>query len=508
MQVHLSTQLPAGLWTVEVRRDGEAFLLAEAGTSIALAGGGCVRLLAPYSPGPGGNGVRLWVSLLDTPEPLHTYLARHGRPIRYGYVQGSFPIAAYQNVYVTEPGSAEMPSAGRPFTPEVLTRLVAKGVGIAPLLLHTGVASLEANEPPYAEYFRVTSATAHRVNDTRRRGGRVVAIGTTVVRALESVVDEHGRVHPARRLDPDGGLPGPPGALHRRLPDRLARARGIASGHARGHRRPADPRGLLRRRARRGLPVARVRRRPSDPAVTAASDPAVTQSPLSTLPTTRRAILNLLKREGPLTATRWPDALALTPAAIRMQLVHLEEDGLLSREESAADGGRRGRPSHTYTLTAAAEALYPKRYGDLTTELLGYLGGPDGEQVDALFEQRRQRRVDGARPRLAHLSFDEQVAALAAILDEDGYLADAARQEDGSWLITEHNCAILTVAHGFSQACSSELSFIRDAPARGAHGGSSGWPTSRWTGAHVCACTGASTPAEATRRSRTTAPAR
>ena len=175
VQVHLSTQLPAGLWTVEVRREGSAFLFAEAGTSIALAGGGCVRLLAPYSPGPGGTGVRLWVSLLDTPEPLHTFLARHGRPIRYGYVQGSFPITAYQNVYVTEPGSAEMPSAGRPFTPEVLTRLVAKGVGIAPLLLHTGVASLEANEPPYAEYFRVTSATRpprQRHPAPRRAGGR------------------------------------------------------------------------------------------------------------------------------------------------------------------------------------------------------------------------------------------------------------------------------------------------------------------------------------------------
>ena len=196
VQVHLSTQLPAGLWTVEVRKGGEAFLDAEPGTNIELDGGGCVRLLTPYSPGPGGAGVRLWVSLIDTPEALHTYLARHGRPIRYGYVRGDFPLAAYQNVYVTEPGSAEMPSAGRPFTPEVLTRLAAKGVGVAPLLLHTGVASLEANEPPYAEYFRVSSATAHRVNDTRRRGGRVLAVGTTVVRALESVVDEHGHVHP------------------------------------------------------------------------------------------------------------------------------------------------------------------------------------------------------------------------------------------------------------------------------------------------------------------------
>jgi S-adenosylmethionine:tRNA ribosyltransferase-isomerase len=196
VQIHLSTQLPAGLWTIELRRDGEVVLDAVSGTNLELAGGGSVSLLTPYSPGPGGSGVRLWVALLDTPEPLHTYLARHGRPIRYGYVRGNFPIAAYQNVYVTEPGSAEMPSAGRPFSPEVLTRLVAKGVGVAPLLLHTGVASLEANEPPYAEYFRVSSATAHRVNDTRSRGGRVVAIGTTVVRALESVVDEHGWVHP------------------------------------------------------------------------------------------------------------------------------------------------------------------------------------------------------------------------------------------------------------------------------------------------------------------------
>jgi DeoR family suf operon transcriptional repressor len=224
----------------------------------------------------------------------------------------------------------------------------------------------------------------------------------------------------------------------------------------------------------------------------------VTDSPLDTLPTTRRAILNVLKRQGPLAANDVAQALALTPAAIRLQLIRLEEDGLLARADlagtesagadsvgpaSAGNSARRGRPAHTYTLTSAAEALYPKRYGDLTTELLGYLGGPDGEQVDELFELRRRRRVDGALPRLAHLSFDEQVAALAAILDEDGYLADAARQADGSWLITEHNCAILTVAHGFSQACSSELSFIRDAlpgatVERVAH---------LMDGAHVCA---------------------
>jgi S-adenosylmethionine:tRNA ribosyltransferase-isomerase len=101
----------------------------------------------------------------------------------------------YQNVYASEPGSAEMPSAGRPFTPEVITRLVAKGVGVVPLVLHTGVSSLESHEPPYAEYYRVPAHTAHAVNDAHRQGGRVLAIGTTVVRALETVATPDGRVH-------------------------------------------------------------------------------------------------------------------------------------------------------------------------------------------------------------------------------------------------------------------------------------------------------------------------
>jgi DeoR family suf operon transcriptional repressor len=207
----------------------------------------------------------------------------------------------------------------------------------------------------------------------------------------------------------------------------------------------------------------------------------VIESPLQQLPTTRRAILNLLKREGSLTAADVAVALSLTPAAIRLQLAHLEEDGLLERDE--APSGRRGRPTYLYRLSSAADALYPKRYGDLATELLGYLGGPDSEQVEALFEQRRQRRVDDAKPKLSNLSFDEQVLALAAILDQDGYLADAERLNDGSWRITEHNCAILAVAHGFSQACSSELSFIREAlpgakVERVAH---------LMDGAHVCA---------------------
>ena len=207
------------------------------------------------------------------------------------------------------------------------------------------------------------------------------------------------------------------------------------------------------------------------------------QSPIAQLPTTRRAILNLLKRNGPLDAAAVAGALGLTAAAVRLQLSRLEEDGLVTHTDEVPERAGRGRPRHVYELTSAAEALFPKRYGDLTTELLGYLGGPDDARVDELFEQRRRRRVAGALPRTADLPFDEQVAALTAILDEDGYLAEAERLPDGSWRITEHNCAILTVAHGFSQACTSELAFIREAlpgatVRRVAH---------LMDGAHVCA---------------------
>jgi S-adenosylmethionine:tRNA ribosyltransferase-isomerase len=194
--VHLSTRLPADLWTVELRCAGQPHFGAQPGDRYALPAGGSVALLTPYATHP--DGVRLWVASITLPEPLLAYLSAHGRPIRYGYVAGEWPIAMYQNVYATEPGSAEMPSAGRPFTPEVLTRLVARGVGVVPILLHTGVASLEAAEVPYPEYFRVSRPSAQRINDTRRHGGRVIAIGTTVVRALETVVDERGEVSPGR----------------------------------------------------------------------------------------------------------------------------------------------------------------------------------------------------------------------------------------------------------------------------------------------------------------------
>jgi S-adenosylmethionine:tRNA ribosyltransferase-isomerase len=154
-------------------------------------------VLAPYPLGSALNAPsRLWIAALELESPVLPYLERFGTPIRYSYVTRSWPESMYQTIFATEPGSAEMPSAGRPFTPELVTRLVSAGIQVAPLLLHTGVASLEDHEPPYEEYFRVTRETADRVNSTRRGGGRVVAVGTTVVRALETVTDPRGMTSP------------------------------------------------------------------------------------------------------------------------------------------------------------------------------------------------------------------------------------------------------------------------------------------------------------------------
>ncbi len=129
--------------------------------------------------------------------PLPRHLCRHGRPIRYSYVREQWPLADYQTAFALQPGSAEMPSAGRPFTPALITRLVARGVLVAPLVLHTGVSSPERHEPPYPERYAVPTATAQLVNHVHEHGGRVIAVGTTVVRALETAAAPDGTVSAA-----------------------------------------------------------------------------------------------------------------------------------------------------------------------------------------------------------------------------------------------------------------------------------------------------------------------
>ncbi len=234
-ELHLSTRRPDGRWIVELRHPGRPastpWLDARPGTLLHLPGGATAQLLAPSGPAsadrpttdrpapadrpttdrqapadrpatdraaPSGGspaGVRLWVARLDLAQPVLTYLARYGRPIRYHYVDHDRPLGAYQTVFADQPGSAEMPSAARPFSAELVTRLVTRGVGFAPFVLHTGVSSLEAHEPPSAEWYRITAESAAAVNAARDSGHRVIAVGTTAVRTLETVADTRGRVH-------------------------------------------------------------------------------------------------------------------------------------------------------------------------------------------------------------------------------------------------------------------------------------------------------------------------
>jgi len=203
LELHLSTHLPADLWVVELRAPGEhgtqPFRGAIPGETLTLPANAAATLHVPYSrdraAAPDGP-ARLWIATLRLPCPLDAYLTEYGFPIRYRYVREGWPLSYYQTVYATEMGSAEMPSAGRAFTPELITRLVAQGVQIAPLLLHTGVASLEDHEPPYEEYYRVPPETAQLVNAARGEGRRIIAVGTTVVRALETVTGADSVTHP------------------------------------------------------------------------------------------------------------------------------------------------------------------------------------------------------------------------------------------------------------------------------------------------------------------------
>jgi S-adenosylmethionine:tRNA ribosyltransferase-isomerase len=193
--LHFSTALPGGLVVVEPR-----------GPLLPLPGGAKVTLLAPYR-----DSSRLWIARLDGVADLRTYLSRYGRPITYAYIDRRFPLDAYQTVFAEEPGSAEMPSAGRAFTRQLLVCLRRRGVRLAKLVLHAGVASLESHERPYDELYEVPVRTADEVRRAKERGGRVIAVGTTVVRALESSVDRAGRVIASRGwtdlvITPERGL--------------------------------------------------------------------------------------------------------------------------------------------------------------------------------------------------------------------------------------------------------------------------------------------------------------
>ncbi len=182
-------------------------------------------------------------------------------------------------------------------------------------------------------------------------------------------------------------------------------------------------------------------------------------SSLNTLPEGRRSILNALKKRGELRAEELADLTNITASGIRQQLTALEADGLVSHLEKRIG---RGRPKHVYKLSAAADALYPRMYPELTNELLDYVRDDDPELLERIFKRRMQRRLENAKERLkTQKTFEARVTELTKILDQDGYLAEYQKLENGTYLVTEHNCAVIGVALQYGQACSSEIEFLR-----------------------------------------------
>ncbi|RZL77257.1 MAG: S-adenosylmethionine:tRNA ribosyltransferase-isomerase [Rhodococcus sp. (in: high G+C Gram-positive bacteria)] len=191
--VHFSTELEDGEWAVEVRAPGPvagALGSVGAGTRIGLPLGAVATLAELW---PRGS-TRLWRAAIDGVTDVPTeLLATSGRPITYAYVPEHWPLPDYQTIFGRTGGSAEMASAARPFTHTLITELATSGVVVAPILLHTGVSSPERGEPPIPERYEVPEPTARLVNDRRAAGGRVIAVGTTVTRALETQATSDGR---------------------------------------------------------------------------------------------------------------------------------------------------------------------------------------------------------------------------------------------------------------------------------------------------------------------------
>lgn len=187
--------------------------------------------------------------------------------------------------------------------------------------------------------------------------------------------------------------------------------------------------------------------------------PAHVGPALAELPATRRALLVALRKRGEARAEELAEQLDITVSAVRQHLQGLAAADLVAHREERPGPGR---PRHVYRLAPAADALFPRSYGELTVELLDYIGDEDPELVKRAFERRRRARVERVRERLEGLTFGARVEEVARVLDEDGYLADCEELPDGSFQIREHNCAILAVARRYGHACGTEIAFLRE----------------------------------------------
>ena len=459
LRIHFSTELPGGLWLVEAREPVGATTVAFfddlTGADVTLAGGGRVHLLDRF-----GDSRRLW---LASPH-LATDGARASGPLRRADPvparAGQLAARAYQQIFGVEPGSAEMPSASRPFTAELVVDLARRGVTIVPILLHTGVSSLEAHEMPYPERYRVSDATAAHVNAVHRAGGRVIAAGTTVVRALETVTDPRRRA--SRGADgPSSSSPPSAACAVDGLAHRLARARSDAPADARSDRRAARARTGVRRSAPRRLPVARVRRQPPPaPGAWAMNDDRVAP----TMPEGRRAVLYALRRRGQASADDIARQLDMTvsgaPTSERAGRRGIRGSG----RAAAARGSTRPRAArvhgHRQGRRPVPEGL--RRAHQRAARLR--VGGRRGPHRHAV--RTPPRRADPQRDHPAREVPDpEGEGRRAHAHPRRRRLPRDVRSTSspGVFRIVEHNCAIWAVAQRYGQACSSELDFIRRA---------------------------------------------
>jgi DeoR family transcriptional regulator, suf operon transcriptional repressor len=176
----------------------------------------------------------------------------------------------------------------------------------------------------------------------------------------------------------------------------------------------------------------------------------------------RRGVIDALKQRGEAGVDELAEDLSMTAAGIRQHLDTLTEEGLVESRDEARSRGGPGRPRRVYSLTPRSETLFPKAYDELANELLRHAADEDATLVERIFVRRRDGRIHNARARLSTKgSLQAKVAELAAILDEDGYLAKWEPIEDGSFRIVEHNCAILAVAGRHPSACRSEIEFLQ-----------------------------------------------
>ena len=199
-RLHFSTKMQGNLWLVEIRKVAgnktRRWKEGKPGINFQLPLSASLTLQQRFYNND--QWLDLWVAAFNCDQPAEEYLASHAKPIQYEKLDRVYPLPYYQTYFSFHPGSSEMPSAGRGFTASLIDRLLKKGISIVPVLLHTGVSSLEEHETPYPEYMEIDPIAAATINQAKQQGERIIAVGTTAIRAIETATDDRGNVMPYR----------------------------------------------------------------------------------------------------------------------------------------------------------------------------------------------------------------------------------------------------------------------------------------------------------------------